>query len=124
MFDTKYLLIFAGANFIVLIIPGPAILYTVCRSLDQGRKAELLSVYGLALGTLPHALAVAFGVASVLASSIVAFNILKYLGAAYLIYLGICRLRQKNAVRAAGAGEPSRATGRPRRDPREPASEV
>lgn len=106
MFDTKYLLIFAGVNFIVLITPGPAILYTVCRSLDQGRKAGLLSVYGLALGTLPHALAVAFGVAGVLASSIAAFNILKYLGAAYLVHLGICRLRQRNAVRTAGAGEP------------------
>jgi threonine/homoserine/homoserine lactone efflux protein len=106
MFDTASLLIFAGANFLVLITPGPAILYTVFRSLDQGRKAGLLSVYGLALGTLPHALAVAFGVAGVLASSVVAFNILKYLGAAYLVYLGICRLRRKNVVRAASVDKP------------------
>lgn len=78
------------------MIPGPAILYTVSRSLDQGRRAGLLSVYGLALGTFPHAMAVAFGVAGLLASSVVAFNVLKYIGAAYLIYLGICRLRNKN----------------------------
>ena len=97
MIDNTSLLIFAGANLIVLITPGPAILYTVSRSLDQGKKAGLLSVYGLALGTLPHALAVAFGVAGLLASSLVAFNILKYLGAAYLIYLGISRLRKKSA---------------------------
>lgn len=106
MFDTTSLLIFAGANFIVLITPGPAILYTISRSLDQGRKAGLLSVYGLALGTLPHALAVAFGVAGVIASSIVAFNVLKYLGAAYLVYLGISRLRRKNMTRAAGTAKP------------------
>jgi threonine/homoserine/homoserine lactone efflux protein len=105
VFDTTSLLIFAGANFIVLITPGPAILYTVSRSLDQGRKAGLLSVYGLALGTLPHALAVAFGVAGILASSFVAFNILKYLGATYLVYLGICRLLRKNAYKVNNAGK-------------------
>lgn len=105
MFDSTSLLIFAGANFIVLITPGPAILYTVSRSLNQGRKAGLLSVYGLALGTLPHALAVAFGVAGILASSVIAFNILKYLGAAYLIYLGACRLLQKKSVRTPDNGK-------------------
>lgn len=105
MFDTSSLLIFAGANLVVLVTPGPAILYTVSRSLDQGRKAGLLSVYGLAMGTLPHALAVAFGVAGVLASSLIAFSVLKYLGAAYLVYLGICRLRRKNTFQAVSAGK-------------------
>ena len=95
MFDPTSLLIFMGANLIVLITPGPAVLYTVFRSLNQGRKAGLLSVYGLALGTLPHALAVAFGIGGILASSVIAFNILKYLGAAYLIYLGICKFRHR-----------------------------
>lgn len=106
MFDTTSLLIFAGANFLVLITPGPAIFYTVFRSIEQGRRAGLLSVYGLALGTLPHALAVAFGVAGVLASSVVAFNVLKYLGAAYLIYLGICRLRKKNNEHTTSTSKP------------------
>ncbi|MDD3731573.1 MAG: LysE family translocator [candidate division Zixibacteria bacterium] len=95
MFDTASLLIFMSVNFIVLVTPGPAILYTVTRTIDQGRKAGLLSVYGLALGTLPHALAVAFGIAGILASSVIAFNVLKYLGAIYLIYMGICKLRHK-----------------------------
>ena len=103
MFDTTSLLIFSAANFVVLITPGPAILYTVSRTLDQGRKSGLLSVYGLALGTLPHALAVAFGVAGILASSIVAFALLKYLGAAYLIYLGVARLRQRKPAQAVRA---------------------
>ena len=98
MFEATSLYIFAAANFVVLITPGPAVLYTISRTLDQGRKAGLLSVYGLALGTLPHALAVAFGVAGILASSIVAFNVLKYCGAAYLVYLGIRRLVNKNHI--------------------------
>jgi len=107
MFDTASLLIFAGANFVVLITPGPAVLYTVTRSINQGRKAGLLSVYGLALGTLPHALAVAIGVAGVLASSVVAFNALRYLGAAYLVYLGVCRLRGDKSPNSSG---PARQT--------------
>ncbi|MEE9442514.1 MAG: LysE family translocator [candidate division Zixibacteria bacterium] len=94
MFDLTALLLFATANFLVLITPGPAVMYTITRSLDQGKRAGLLSVYGLALGTFPHALAVAFGVASLLASSVSAFNIMRYIGAGYLIYLGICRLRE------------------------------
>ena len=81
-------------------------MYTVTRSLDQGRRAGLLSVYGLALGTFPHALAVALGVASLLASSVVAFNIMRYIGAAYLVYLGISRIRQKNAPPTAEAQKP------------------
>ncbi|MBN1213344.1 MAG: LysE family translocator [candidate division Zixibacteria bacterium] len=104
MFDTASLLIFAGANFVVLITPGPAVLYTLSRTIDQGRNAGLLSVYGLALGTLPHALAVAFGVAGILASSILAFSVLKYLGAAYLIYLGISRLRRKKVAPVTNTG--------------------
>lgn len=103
MLDTTSLALFCFANLIVLITPGPAVLYTVSRSLDQGRRAGLMSVYGLALGTFPHALAVALGVAGLLASSVVAFSILKYTGAAYLVYLGVCRLRRKDAVPSAWA---------------------
>ena len=65
--DPTSLLLFCTANFLVLIVPGPAVMYTITRSLDQGKTAGLLSVYGLAIGTLPHALAVAFGVAGLLA---------------------------------------------------------
>lgn len=106
MIDTTSLFLFAVANFIVLITPGPAVIYTVSRSLDQGRRAGLLSVYGLALGTFPHALAVAFGVAGVLASSVIAFEVLRYLGAAYLVYLGCCRLRLKSTAPAVAKRKP------------------
>jgi threonine/homoserine/homoserine lactone efflux protein len=93
--DPTSLLVFCTANFLVLIVPGPAVMYTVTRSLDQGRRSGLLSVYGLALGTFPHALAVAFGVAGLLASSVIAFEFMRYAGAAYLVYLGVCRFRHK-----------------------------
>ena len=58
LLDPASLVLFCTANFLVLIVPGPAVMYTVTRSLSQGRRAGLLSVYGLALGTLPHAMAV------------------------------------------------------------------
>ncbi len=95
--DTTSLLLFATANFLVLIVPGPSVMYTVTRSLEQGRRAGLLSVYGLALGTFPHALGVALGVAGLLSSSVIAFEFMRYAGAAYLVYLGVCRFRQKGA---------------------------
>ena len=95
MFDSTSLFLFVSANFIVLITPGPAVIYTVTRSIDQGKRAWLLSVYGLALGTLPHALAVALGVAGLLASSTIAFNVMRYIGAGYLVYLGICQFRKR-----------------------------
>jgi len=98
LLDPTSLVLFATANFLVLIVPGPAVMYTVTRSLDQGRRAGLLSVYGLALGTLPHALCVALGVAGLLASSVIAFDFMRYAGAAYLVYLGICRFRNSGTV--------------------------
>ena len=106
MIEIQSLLVFAAVNLVVLVTPGPAVLYTVSRSLDQGRRAGLLSVWGLALGTLPHALAVALGVASLLTSSPVALDVLKYLGAACLVILGIGRLRQRRAVREGEPGRP------------------
>lgn len=96
MIDSTSLFLFTAANFIVVITPGPAIMYTVTRSLEQGKKAGFLSVYGLALGTLPHALAVSLGVAGLLASSIIAFQFMKYAGAAYLVWLGIQRFLHKD----------------------------
>ncbi|UCE23694.1 MAG: LysE family translocator [Candidatus Zixiibacteriota bacterium] len=104
--DTTSLILFATANFLVLIVPGPAVMYTVTRSLDQGKRAGLMSVYGLALGTFPHALAVALGVVGLLASSVIAFDIMRYAGAGYLVYLGISRFRQRQAGQVTEARKP------------------
>jgi threonine/homoserine/homoserine lactone efflux protein len=80
---------FAAASFILLIIPGPAVLYIVNRSVSDGRTAGLSAVAGLTLGNLVHAIAAAAGLSAVLATSAAAFNAVKWMGAAYLIYVGV-----------------------------------
>ena len=74
------------------MIPGPSVLYITTRSIDQGRKAGLVSVFGNALGSAILVACAAAGLSAILASSAVAFNIVKYIGATYLIYLGIRQL--------------------------------
>jgi len=84
--------IFVVATSVLLLTPGPAVLYIVTRSIDQGRVAGIVSTLGIAVGTLFHVAAAAFGVSALLLSSVLLFNFVKYLGAAYLIYLGIRKL--------------------------------
>ncbi|HEY6266987.1 MAG TPA: LysE family translocator [Candidatus Acidoferrum sp.] len=90
------LLLFVTGAAILLVIPGPAVTYVVCRSIGHGRAAGLASVLGIVTGTLCHVVAAALGISALLASSAVAFQFVKYLGAAYLIYLGIKTLRRKD----------------------------
>src|SRR5580658_4131912 len=89
------LLLFMTAAIVLLAIPGPAVLYIVARSVDQGRKAGLASCSGIATGGLVHVLAATLGLSALLVSSAMAFSIVKYVGAAYLIYLGIKKLRER-----------------------------
>ena len=77
------------------IAPGPDMLYVIGRSVGQGRKAGFVSSLGVFVGCWVHILAAAFGTAALLRSSPVAFNAVRYAGAAYLIYLGIRMLAQK-----------------------------
>lgn len=91
--DVTTLLAFITAALILLIIPGPAVLYVITRSTEQGTKAGLVSVCGIQAGTLVHAAAASLGVSALLMASAMAFSILKYLGAAYLIYLGVKKSR-------------------------------
>ncbi|MCD4685971.1 MAG: LysE family translocator [Anaerolineae bacterium] len=93
MLDTSTLLVFITACLALLLVPGPAVLYVIARSIDQGRLAGLVSVLGITAGTAWHILAAALGVSAILVSSALAFSVVKYLGAAYLIYLGIQKLR-------------------------------
>jgi threonine/homoserine/homoserine lactone efflux protein len=90
------LLLFVTGAAILLVIPGPAVTYVVSRSIGHGRSAGLVSVMGIVTGTLCHVFAAALGISALLASSAVAFQFVKYLGAAYLIYLGIKTLRRKD----------------------------
>jgi len=86
---------FIAAALVVLVIPGPGVLYIVARSLGQGRRAGLASVVGLAAGAYVHVAAAAIGLSAILLASATAFSIVKWLGAGYLIYLGIQMLRAR-----------------------------
>src|SRR3989440_10881876 len=73
----------------LLLIPGPSVLYIITRSVAQGKRAGLASVLGIELAGLVHAIAAALGLSALLLTSALAFSIVKYLGATYLIYLGV-----------------------------------
>ncbi len=87
--DVSTLALFMAATLALLLVPGPAVLYIIARGIDQGRLAGLASAAGIATGSLFHVFAAALGLSAILASSSLAFSVVKYLGAAYLIYLGV-----------------------------------
>jgi len=83
------------ASLALIIVPGPAVLYIITRSINQGRTAGFASAAGIATGGLVHVAGAALGLSALLASSAIAFSAVKYIGAAYLIYLGIRTLLTK-----------------------------
>ena len=87
--DFNSLVSFAIASVALLVIPGPAVIYIVNRSVANGRSIGLASVLGLELGTFMHVLAATVGLSAILATSENAFNIVKYLGASYLVLVGL-----------------------------------
>jgi threonine/homoserine/homoserine lactone efflux protein len=93
--DGSTLLLFAGASLALLAIPGPAVIYVVTRSLDQGRTAGMVSMLGVETGTFAYALAAAAGLTGLIAASVTAFTVVKYAGAAYLVYLGVRKLLER-----------------------------
>ena len=101
-------LAFLIAATVLAFTPGPGIAYVVARTVSGGRAEGLASCLGTALGGMLHVLAAAVGLSAVLATSALAFSVVKYLGAAYLIYLGLRLLLSK---RPAGLAEPETALG-------------
>lgn len=89
------LVLFVTAAMVLLLIPGPAVLYIVARSVDQGRAAGLASAAGIFAGTLVHVLGASVGLSALLLSSATAYSFVKYAGAAYLFYLGIKKFRER-----------------------------
>lgn len=87
--ELSTLAVFSVAALALLVVPGPAVLYIVARSIHQGRAAGLASVAGIHVGTLVHVAAATLGLSAVLASSATAFTVVKLVGAGYLVYLGI-----------------------------------
>jgi len=98
--DFSHLMLFVGAAVALLLTPGPAVLYIVTRSVEQGRIAGLVSVLGICAGTLVHVVAAALGLSALLVSSALAFNVVRWLGAAYLIVLGLQTIRQRDTPAA------------------------
>ena len=81
--------LFVLASIVLAVTPGPAVLFIVARSMQQGRKAGLVSVLGIHLGTVVHIVGAAVGLSALILSSALACAIVKYLGVAYLIWIGI-----------------------------------
>lgn len=97
---------FIAAALVILLIPGPAVLYIVTRSIAQGRRAGLVSVLGLSTGALVHVVAATVGLSAILVASASAFTVVKMLGAAYLVYLGVRALLAHREGRDADAAPP------------------
>jgi threonine/homoserine/homoserine lactone efflux protein len=95
MFGTQHLALFVVSGILLNLTPGQDTLYIVGRSVSQGRRAGMLSVLGIVSGTMVHTLAAAFGLSAILATSAGAFLIVKFLGASYLIYLGVRMLLER-----------------------------
>ncbi|HEU6446771.1 MAG TPA: LysE family translocator [Gaiellaceae bacterium] len=96
--DPSTIALFCAAALALAVVPGPAVLYIVAQSVDQGRLAGLVSALGIGVGSLVHVVAATIGLSSLLASSATAFTIVKYAGAAYLVVLGIRRLLTRETL--------------------------
>ena len=88
--------LFLIAAIALIITPGPDMLYVIARSTGQGRKSGIASAFGVSTGILVHTLTAAIGLSGLLMTSAIAYNSIKYIGAAYLIYLGILTLTAKS----------------------------
>ena len=96
MLNLETLPLFIFASVVLLLTPGPAVLYIIARSVDQGRVAGFVSVLSIEVGNFFHAVAATVGLSALVFSSPTAFIVVKYLGAAYLAYLGIRKLFSRN----------------------------
>ncbi|EHR52181.1 putative threonine efflux protein [Saccharomonospora marina XMU15] len=103
---------FLLTSLVVVITPGTGVLYTMAAGLARGTRASLVAAVGCTLGIVPHVLAAITGVAALLHTSAVAFQTLKYLGVAYLLYLAWSTLRERGALAVARDSAP-RSTRRP-----------
>lgn len=97
MIEPEKFILFIGVSWALIIAPGPDMLYVITRGVTQGRRAGMISAVGVICGILVHTTAAAFGLTLILQTSAAAFLVVKYLGAIYLVYLGIKAWRDKNS---------------------------
>ena len=103
MVSLHQLVAFGLVALVVIAIPGPSVVFTVSRAIAYGRTTALLTVLGNSLGLLTALLLVAVGLGDVVATSDVVYAVLKYAGAAYLLYLGVQAIRHRKALHVTGA---------------------
>ncbi len=96
MIEGGHFALFATAALLLAITPGPGMLYVLGRTMHGGRREGFLSSLGTFAGGSVHVIAAALGLSAVLATSATAFEVVRYAGAAYLIYLGIAMIRSRN----------------------------
>jgi threonine/homoserine/homoserine lactone efflux protein len=101
MLPADRLLAFGITAFVVIVIPGPSVLFVVGRALACGRRVAVWTVVGNALGEYVQVIAVAFGIGALAEQSVAAFTALKLIGGAYLIYLGVRTFRERRSLAAA-----------------------
>jgi len=106
--DASTFALFVAAALVLLVVPGPSVLYIVARSIEGGRTAGLVSVLGVQTGAMVHIAFATLGLSAILASSAVAFSIVKWLGAAYLVWLGLRRIFGPDGGENEVAVEPAR----------------
>lgn len=97
------LLAFATVAFVLIVVPGPSVLFVIGRALALGRGAALASVAGNATGVFVQAVLVAFGLGTLIGRSIAVLTALKFAGAAYLVFLGVQAIRERRALAAMSA---------------------
>ncbi len=107
LFDTHTLLAYLAAATVLVLIPGPGTAWIVAQTVAGGTRRGVQAGLGLETATLIHAIAAGLGLSALLATSAMAFEVLKYAGAAYLVWLGIKAWREKGVVDAAFAASPS-----------------
>ena len=98
MVDTSTLAAFVLASFILVVVPGPSVLFVISRGVALGRKAAVLTVLGNEIGLLIQVLLVAAGIGSLVERSVVAYEVLRLAGAAYIVYLGVQAIRHRRAL--------------------------
>ena len=97
--DTN-LLLFVTASLALIVVPGPDMIYVLTRGVSQGRTAGLISATGVCCGVLVHTSFAAVGLSAILAQSALAFSVVKYAGAAYLLYLGVRTVLEREGFAA------------------------
>lgn len=108
--------LFVSAALVLLLVPGPTVLYIVARSVEQGRLAGFVSDLGIHTATLVHVAAAALGLSAILTSSALAFGVVKYAGAAYLIWLGLKKIFGRAEAPDVDGNLPAHSYGRLFRD--------